>query len=127
MNRPIMRNELLRSLSLQDYDAICPFLERASLKTNRVLHHARTPMDYVYFPEDGLVSVLAEVGRSLTNHSAAPGRDVSHCHLLARLYWLIYDSSADSAGLSMMPVSAMAANMLAKTIVIIRRKGELPL
>lgn len=62
MNSPIVHNELLRSLTLQDYAAICPFLERVSLKANRVLHHARTPMDYVYFPEDGLVSVLAEVG-----------------------------------------------------------------
>jgi len=55
-------NELLRSLNLQDLAAIAPCLERVSLKANRVLHHARAPMEHVYFPEAGLVSVLAEVG-----------------------------------------------------------------
>jgi len=55
-------NELLHSLNSQDFAAIRPCLERVPMKANRVLHHARAPMDHVYFPEGGLVSVLAEVG-----------------------------------------------------------------
>jgi CRP-like cAMP-binding protein len=59
---PLTNNELLRSLSRRDHDALKPYLERVPLKANRVLHHGRAPMEYVYFLEEGLVSVLAEVG-----------------------------------------------------------------
>lgn len=59
---PLSSNELLRGLSRRDYDALKPYLERIPLKANRVLHHGRAPMEFVYFLEEGLVSVLAEVG-----------------------------------------------------------------
>jgi CRP-like cAMP-binding protein len=55
-------NGLLRGLQRRDYQAIEPCLDRIVLKPNRVLHHAKAPIEHVYFPEEGLISVLADVG-----------------------------------------------------------------
>lgn len=53
------RNLLLRSLSGQDFNRLGPFLELVPLVPRRVLQHAKVPVEYVYFIEDGLVSVQA--------------------------------------------------------------------
>ena len=53
------RNILLRSLPLYDYERLLPLLEHVPLVPRRVLEHARMPVQYLYFIEEGLVSVLA--------------------------------------------------------------------
>lgn len=53
------QNRLLRSLAPQDLARLRPQLERFPLTPKRVLHHARLPIEHVYFVESGLVSVLA--------------------------------------------------------------------
>jgi CRP-like cAMP-binding protein len=55
------RNLLLRSLPIQDFKRILPLLERVSLTPRRVLQHDRTPVEQLYFIEEGVVSVLAGV------------------------------------------------------------------
>lgn len=52
-------NRLLRSLAPQDLAQLIPELEVVSLKPQRILHHARVPIEHVYFIESGLVSVLS--------------------------------------------------------------------
>jgi CRP-like cAMP-binding protein len=52
---------LLASLSAADWDIISPLLQLVELRPRQTIHHARMPMDHVYFPERGLVSVSARI------------------------------------------------------------------
>lgn len=54
-----MRNKLLQSLPPDDLFRIHSLLEEVPLVRKRVLHHARLPIEHVYFVEEGLVSVIA--------------------------------------------------------------------
>jgi CRP-like cAMP-binding protein len=53
------RNLLLRSLPVPELEQLAPFLHRVTLAPRRVLQHPGLPIDYLYFVEDGLVSVQA--------------------------------------------------------------------
>lgn len=55
-------NKLLSLLPAEDLQAIAPLMETVPLKSRRVLHHSHAPLDYVYFIEEGLISVQADVG-----------------------------------------------------------------
>lgn len=55
------RNRLLSALPSAELDALRTCLEPISMKQRRVLHHDRAPMEHVYFVENGLVSVLAQI------------------------------------------------------------------
>ncbi len=59
---PSPRNDLLRCLPRDELARLWPRFERVTLKARRVLHYEDTAMDYAYFIEDGLVSVLAHTG-----------------------------------------------------------------
>ena len=61
-----IRNRLLNALPPQDLDRLRPHLESLPLRARRVLHHERTPVEYVYFVEEGLVSVLVRTGQNST-------------------------------------------------------------
>lgn len=52
-------NSLLASLPRKDFERIEPFLEMVPLVSKRVIQHAKFPVEYLYFVEEGLVSVLA--------------------------------------------------------------------
>jgi CRP-like cAMP-binding protein len=56
------RNLLLCNLQRAVRDRVAPHLERVSIRQSRVLHHANTPIEHVYFIESGLISVMANVG-----------------------------------------------------------------
>lgn len=58
LKRP--KNMILSALQRDDWEKLYPLLEFVTLKARRVLQHARMPMDYLYFIEDGLVSVVAK-------------------------------------------------------------------
>jgi CRP-like cAMP-binding protein len=53
------RNLLLQSLPQRDFERLRPFLETVPLVPKRVIQHAKFPVEYLYFIEEGLVSVLA--------------------------------------------------------------------
>ena len=55
----IQRNHLLSILSPADLNLLKPFLEAVKLAHRQVLEEARNPIEHVYFPEDGLISVIA--------------------------------------------------------------------
>ncbi|PSC03203.1 Crp/Fnr family transcriptional regulator [Alsobacter soli] len=57
------RNLLLRRLAPHDRDLLRPHLEPCVLKSRQILHHAKLPMQHVYFIESGLVSVSARISR----------------------------------------------------------------
>lgn len=62
-SRDATRNRLLASLSDGDWETLQPLLEPVGLRSRQVLHHAKMPMQHVYFVEEGLVSVSARTTR----------------------------------------------------------------
>lgn len=56
------QNKLLSLLPRAHLTSLEPRLERVRLVARRTLHHAGTPLEHVYFIEDGLVSVIADAG-----------------------------------------------------------------
>ncbi len=60
MNSRPVQNRLLQALPAEALEALRPSLEHVELKKRQILHHSGTPMEYVYFIEEGLVSVSAK-------------------------------------------------------------------
>ncbi|WP_414474501.1 Crp/Fnr family transcriptional regulator [Microvirga sp. M2] len=77
-----MKNRLLQALSPGDLQMLWPRLTRVELKPRQILHHSGTPMETIYFIENGLVAVSAK---------ASPGKWVE--------VWLI-----GSEGMTGLPV-----------------------
>ena len=57
-NRPPPANHLLAALPLIDYDRISPALDVMPLKLKAILHKPGDPVQHVFFPGGGFVSVL---------------------------------------------------------------------
>jgi CRP-like cAMP-binding protein len=52
------KNRLLSSLPGAEFDHLRPHLQRVTLRQKQVLHEAGTAVEYVFFIEDGLASVV---------------------------------------------------------------------
>lgn len=52
-------NRLLAALPDAEYQRLIPHLQQVSLPFKQVLHEAGEPIEYVYFPQRGMVSCLA--------------------------------------------------------------------
>ncbi|MBD0347331.1 MAG: Crp/Fnr family transcriptional regulator, partial [Coleofasciculus sp. Co-bin14] len=57
-NRNPVGNKLLAALSREEYDRLLPHLELVSLSSEQVLYEVNQPIEYAYFPIDGVCSVL---------------------------------------------------------------------
>jgi CRP-like cAMP-binding protein len=57
------RNQLLQALAPDDIGVLAPLLARVTLRPRQLLHVSRTPMDRVYFIENGLISVSGPSGQ----------------------------------------------------------------
>jgi CRP-like cAMP-binding protein len=51
-------NRLLLALAAQDLDPLRPHLEPVRLAHKQILSSANTPIDHVYFPQEGMVSLV---------------------------------------------------------------------
>ena len=61
ISQRFVRNGLLAYLAPSDWDLLSASLELVDLRPRQIIHHAKMPMDYVYFIEKGLVSVSARI------------------------------------------------------------------
>jgi len=59
---PVLRNRLLAQLTAAEYLRLEPELEQVPLVFNSVIYQSDAPIDYVYFPESGVLSMLALIG-----------------------------------------------------------------
>ncbi len=53
-------NRLLNDMARADFEALKPLLERVDLPLKQVLEQSNAITEFVYFPESGLISVVAE-------------------------------------------------------------------
>jgi CRP-like cAMP-binding protein len=72
---PTGENRLLRQLSPTVLSQIKPLCAQIKLETGAILHHAGTPIDHVYFPTSGLVSLLAIMQTGQAIETAVVGRE----------------------------------------------------
>ncbi len=53
------RNWLLRALPPEEQELLAPHLQAVELELGRVISEVNTPIDYVYFPETGIISSVS--------------------------------------------------------------------
>lgn len=70
-----IRNRLLANLTLADFALIAPYLEPFELHRDYVLVTPNQPIEYVYFIESGMVSVVAEKADGRSIEVGVYGRD----------------------------------------------------
>jgi CRP-like cAMP-binding protein len=68
-------NALLRSLSKADLDALEPHLKLIDLKTGSTLYEMEDPVDWVYFPEVGLLSLIMVMVSGTALETSIVGRE----------------------------------------------------
>lgn len=73
MDRPAFRNKLLRRLDPAAFEQLGPHLERVELKVRDVIVRPNATITHVYFPETGLMSILAGAGHSDTIEAGMVG------------------------------------------------------
>lgn len=56
----IIRNRLLATRTQDDFSLIEPNMERVPMPLQKLLIEAHRPIQYVYFPESGIVSTIAD-------------------------------------------------------------------
>ena len=69
------RNRLLLALPSRDLKQLMPQLEHVPCQREQVLMDADSPLDYVYFPDSGVVSVLAVYADGTVIEMATIGRE----------------------------------------------------
>jgi CRP-like cAMP-binding protein len=74
-------NLFLQRLTTEDYDAVEPFLERVDLTLKQTLVVPREPIRHVWFPESGIISVLAGENGSESIEVGMIGREGLTDHL----------------------------------------------
>lgn len=94
---PHSSNKLLASLPLEDYQRLAPNLSRVPMKLKQVLHKQDEPIQHVYFPgggaislvktlKDGQVAEVATVGsEGAVGASVFFGQRVADCDVLVQL------------------------------------------
>jgi CRP-like cAMP-binding protein len=73
--RPDVQNRLLAALPRQDYQRLARHLEPVVLTLGQVLHEPGNQIRQVYFPESGVISLLAVVGPDKAAEVAVVGRE----------------------------------------------------
>src|SRR5688572_15527322 len=74
-NRPPPANHLLAALPADDYARLAPTLRNTPLKLKRFLHKPGEPIDHVYFPGGGFVSVVTVLKDGSMVEVATIGRE----------------------------------------------------
>ena len=75
MSSPTIPNNLLAALPRKAYEQLLPALAPDTLKFGDVLYEAGKPMRHVYFPEEGLVSLLTLIEGRLALEVGMVGRE----------------------------------------------------
>jgi hypothetical protein len=66
---------VLAQLTAAEYLRLEPELEQVPLVFNSVIYRSDAPIDYVYFPESGVLSMLAVMGEDSRIEVGLTGRD----------------------------------------------------
>ena len=65
--RNLCQNKLLSALPTQEYERLLPYMEAVSLNFQQIIYAPNQSIDYVYFPNSGIISLvnITEDGRTI--------------------------------------------------------------
>ncbi|MBW4419139.1 MAG: Crp/Fnr family transcriptional regulator [Myxacorys californica WJT36-NPBG1] len=69
------QNKLLSALSEGEYERLVPYLEFVSLPFKQVLYEPNQPIEYVYFPNSGVISMVTITEDGETVEAATTGNE----------------------------------------------------
>jgi CRP-like cAMP-binding protein len=72
-------NRFLAALPAQDYQFVAPYLRTVSLGCGVILHNPHDPIEHVYFPHQGMVSIIAPMKDGSAAEIALLGRNSIVC------------------------------------------------
>src|ERR1700756_4954390 len=77
MQRPLLalQNRLLVSLPADDFALLAPHLSAVELERGRLLYDPGDRIDTVYFPHDGVISLMTLMENGAAIESATTGRE----------------------------------------------------
>src|SRR5580698_9702799 len=75
MTQIVLNNALLRSLSRNDIEKLEPHLQMVNLKTGATLYEMEDPVDWVYLPEVGLLSLITVMASGAAIETSIVGRE----------------------------------------------------
>jgi CRP-like cAMP-binding protein len=70
---PLLQNSLLDALPASDYALVSPHLVQVELERGRLLYDPGDPIDLVYFPHDGVISLMTLMENGAAIESATIG------------------------------------------------------
>src|SRR5690349_11800438 len=97
-------NRVLAGLSQAELALLSRHLHVVTLQPGTVLQHQDHPLEYVYFPHEGLVSLLAMTPEGATIEAASVGRSGAVCP--------VHRSDVDDCFLTAVTQSAMRASRM---------------
>ena len=103
-------NALLRSLSQDDYHLLQTHLRPVGYRSGHVLYEPEDPVDWVYFPESGLVSLISVMLSGDQVEAAEVGREGGVGFLEAAGAGIIFTTSSSSR---LMAITACVPKMRA--------------
>jgi CRP-like cAMP-binding protein len=100
-NRPT-QNRLLRALPQLEYDRFAPHLEPVDLPFKHILYEVNQPVDYVYFPNYGVISAVTITEEGETVEAATIGNEgMAGLHVLLGVEHVSLQSIVQVAGTGM--------------------------
>jgi CRP-like cAMP-binding protein len=72
---PSGQNRLLATLQPADFSRLEPFLKQIALEQGALLHEQEDSVERVYFPQSGMISLLAVMGNGQAIETATVGRE----------------------------------------------------
>ena len=103
---PRPKNRLLSALPAEVFERLVPDLRTIPMELRQPLHHAGEPMQYVYFPNDGMASITALLPSGLMVEAATVGDEGA-----VGLEAFLVDDPV-SAGESMIQIPGTSAEVL---------------
>jgi CRP-like cAMP-binding protein len=58
VRRNLIKNRLLSALPREEYERLLPHLETVSLRFNQIIYAPNEPIEHVYFPNSGIISLV---------------------------------------------------------------------
>ena len=58
VHRNLIKNRLLSALPREEYERLLPHLETVSLRFNQIIYAPNEPIEHVYFPNSGIISLV---------------------------------------------------------------------
>ena len=68
-------NLLLMHFSSEEYREIAPDLECVSLPLGKMIHYANEPIEYIYFPDRAMISLIATMENGATTEISLVGKE----------------------------------------------------